>query len=417
MGITKIFIGFIFIANPCINLLDFLPDFIGFLLIRNGLFQFDYIDTHMSQARDAFHKLYLLGLAKFVLMFAIPSSDANTRLLISFGCCVGEVLLVISAVPKLFDGFTALATRFHGQNVFKHYSSARFLVFVVLIVKNVLILFPDLFTIFILDAEMKYIGGSGALQYQLRLAKSLSLPITLIATAVFGIYTAVHFYLFLRDFSKDKPLMNNLREKFKEIFVDNENLQARRAMRIFSQYYMYAFLCFINFYVDGYSIIPDFFGLLFILLSLFNLKKLIPVEKKEIWIMSICTVFSATAWGYRLYSALQYKAKFADVFHTLPLTFPLGVLACLLPFFCYYFILKRLRILCCLYTRYTFEPESRFIYIGLSVYALSSLVQYALPVLDLPWGWIAFAYTVFFIFKANSTMHDVYKEARLKLLI
>jgi hypothetical protein len=44
-------------------------------------------------------------------------------------------------------------------------------------------------------------------------------------------------------------------------------------------------------------------------------------------------------------------------------------------------------------------------------------VQYALPVLDLPWGWIAFAYTVFFIFKANSTMHDVYKEARLKLLI
>ncbi len=413
MGLLKIFLGFVFLANPCISLLDFLPDFIGFLLIREGLFKFDYIDSHLSEARDVFHKLYLYGWAKFLFMFVIPGADDNTRLLISFACCVVEILLFWSAIPHLFDGFASLATRYNAKNFFTHYSSARFLTYTFVVVKNILILLPDVFTIFILDAEMQ---GVSNLQYQLMQARMLSMPITMVATALFGGYTLYHLYLFLRDVNKDKVFIAALKEKYKEVFLDNENLQARRSMRLFTRYFGYAFICLINFYIDGYSAIPDFLSLPFLLLAFRYLHRLVPLQKSEVWLLSGATLLSVASWGYRFYmvNALTY---FQWNFSSQPFAFPFAIVSLALPALAYFFVLKRLRALCKMYTVYTFEPESMSIWIGFSVFCIASIVQYALPQYLLPWGWIGLIYCGIFVFRANAVMQTVYREARLKLLL
>lgn len=415
MGIFNIFVGFLLIANPCINLLDFLPDFIGYLLIRRGLFKFDYIDSHLSEAREGFYKLYLFGLAKFLLMFMIPGADDNTRLLVSFACCVVEILLLWTAVPNLFDGFFSLATRYDAKNAFVHYSSARFLTYVFLIAKNILILLPDLFTVFILDADVQ---GAEDVEHQLIYAQNLALPLTMIVTALFAIYTAYHLYLFFRDLAKDKPFMDRLQAKYKEVFLDDENLQTRRAIRLFTRYAGYAFLFFMNFFIDGFGVLPDFIGAVLLIYAFYVLRKLVPIERKEMICLSLGALLSAVSWGYRVSVAVELlgKESFMYEFGNRILAYPMALLGLFLPIFSYIFAVRRIKIVCARYTSYDFSSESRLIFGFLAVFCFAHAFQYAFPMLQLPWGWLCFVYCAIFIFRVNGIFRAVYREARIKLL-
>ena len=116
----KIIIALIFFFNPNIGMVDILPDFIGYILLVNALSKIAAIDDHISDAQALFTRLIYITALRFASLFVvfglIPLSDQNmSTLLFSFVFDVLELLTVIPAVIKLFDGIFYLYGRHNGE--------------------------------------------------------------------------------------------------------------------------------------------------------------------------------------------------------------------------------------------------------------------------------------------------------------
>ncbi len=114
LGFTLVFIGLLFFFNPYFAVIDFLPDFIGCILILCGLERVSCINRTMGEARTAFFKLLAFDLVKsivIVIMMAItPDAERPVALLsLSFVYAIVGFYFTYGAMSALFDGFYNLA--------------------------------------------------------------------------------------------------------------------------------------------------------------------------------------------------------------------------------------------------------------------------------------------------------------------
>ncbi len=110
--------------NPNINILDLLPDFIGYLIIARLLVHAARRVPFFEEARLGFLKLSLLSFAKypaFVFMIMVRSksntSDNDIIALFSLVFAIAEVLLSLGAVGNLFSGLSYLGERTGARSV------------------------------------------------------------------------------------------------------------------------------------------------------------------------------------------------------------------------------------------------------------------------------------------------------------
>ena len=83
MGIAYILAGVFFLFNPNINVVDVLPDFIGYLLIYRGLFHASFLSDNLRQARDLIWKLAMITAVRAASAVLLPyTSDTFTLLLV-----------------------------------------------------------------------------------------------------------------------------------------------------------------------------------------------------------------------------------------------------------------------------------------------------------------------------------------------
>jgi len=110
--------GVIFFFNPCVNLVDILPDFIGCILMLAGLYALRDLCGYFEDARRDFLRLFWVSLSKipaFVIMFSISQRNVNektTILLFTFVYAVIEGVLLIVAFGNLLDGFVYAGERY-----------------------------------------------------------------------------------------------------------------------------------------------------------------------------------------------------------------------------------------------------------------------------------------------------------------
>ncbi len=114
LSFTLIFAGLLFFFNPYFAVVDFLPDFIGCILILLGLDRFAAINRTMEEARAAVFKLLIFDLFKTVaivmLMVITPAVERPVTLLIlSFVGAILTLYFSYGAMRALFDGFYNLA--------------------------------------------------------------------------------------------------------------------------------------------------------------------------------------------------------------------------------------------------------------------------------------------------------------------
>ena len=60
-------IGLIFLCNPLINIIDFLPDLIGYLLLLIAIHPMAYVDDKMARLRHLLRILLLISVPKVIL--------------------------------------------------------------------------------------------------------------------------------------------------------------------------------------------------------------------------------------------------------------------------------------------------------------------------------------------------------------
>ena len=122
INFSAIGLSLIFLFNPNVAVIDFLPDFIGYVLLCIALTNLSDINDTVSQALKIFKKLIIIDVAKLAsLMWVFGISVVNERnsslLLWSFVFAVLEMVFVIPAFLKLFAGMNELGFLYDNTSV------------------------------------------------------------------------------------------------------------------------------------------------------------------------------------------------------------------------------------------------------------------------------------------------------------
>ncbi len=105
------------IFNPNVQLIDFLPDFIGFFILAKFFDKASDCAPYFEEARSAFMKLGFINLAKIpalLIILAVRSEnllDNDIIALMTLIFAVLELIYVIPAIKNIFDALTYLGER------------------------------------------------------------------------------------------------------------------------------------------------------------------------------------------------------------------------------------------------------------------------------------------------------------------
>ncbi|MBR6675830.1 MAG: hypothetical protein IKL24_00675 [Clostridia bacterium] len=111
-------LGAVFLFNPTINIVDLLPDFIGFWLIAKGLTYTAYVSETVAMAKKSIVYLAFIEAAKLLSCALLVGGNGTNVVLLTFCFTVVEAILFIPAVDKLFEGLASLGVRHAGKAVF-----------------------------------------------------------------------------------------------------------------------------------------------------------------------------------------------------------------------------------------------------------------------------------------------------------
>lgn len=325
MGLGLILAGFIFLIVPTVNIIDVMPDFIGYVLIFAGLARLKRIDAYLYKASH--YALVLAGInaAKPVLLFlslggneTTRSSNIATATLIFL---VLDILFGILFVKSLFDGFSDIGYQFgsskgkksklvgrfaakrrsilHGDSVLCRESSAykrilegkrlhpqkyvpmpyRSAVFsgvdgayvftvVFFILRSLLTLLPEL-------ATLDYTVGSDGM-YTNAGSEGLRLVLMGLCFAL-GLAVGIIWYLvvakYIKRVRKDKVFINDLESAYAARITDNPDI--RRSIRYgsFAKLVFAALIFGGDLFIDKFDFIPDIIPAVLLMLAFIRFYK------------------------------------------------------------------------------------------------------------------------------------------------
>ena len=116
-----------FLVNPCVNIFDYLPDFVGYFIIAASLSYYAKRVPHFEEARTGFLRLACVSIAKipayfFMVMIRGQNTiDNDIKSLFTFSLTAIETVLLIGAIKQLFDGLSYLGQRGNATALIKDF--------------------------------------------------------------------------------------------------------------------------------------------------------------------------------------------------------------------------------------------------------------------------------------------------------
>lgn len=112
MKLGYMIVGCIFLCNPFINIIDILPDFIGYLFILKALSELSDLERNIGSARKKFKAAMWVSLVKCLLVFASMIFDSTWYLILTFTFGILECMYLIPGFIDLFYGISYLEGRY-----------------------------------------------------------------------------------------------------------------------------------------------------------------------------------------------------------------------------------------------------------------------------------------------------------------
>ena len=112
LGIGKIAVGAIFLFNPTINILDPLPDFIGYWLIVLGLTSLAYLSEEIFAARKYFIYLTIITAIKAIVNFAVPFTSDSFTVTAALIFAVAEAVFFLPAMSGFINSMASFGLRY-----------------------------------------------------------------------------------------------------------------------------------------------------------------------------------------------------------------------------------------------------------------------------------------------------------------
>lgn len=320
LGIGSICASLVFYFFPDFSLMDFLPDFIGYILTVAGLSMLADISDEIRVARKKFSQMILVGIAKFLSVYVVfmlaGNNERPTMLLVmTFVFAIAEVLILLPAYGSLFDALLYLGTRHEGTAVFNH-KKKRFATSytdnvkrftrVFIVVKNALCVLPEMLSLSVdVNAQSYAYSGLDAING--------FRAIGIVSSLTVGIIWLCKTEKYFRAVMSDRVFIERLKSKYLAEILPNKALFVRK--RIHKAFILLglASIFAVDFYIDGnngYNLIPDAIAALLFALGVMALPQ---NDEKESRVLPVTLSFSyltitTVSWWINSYFAYKYSA-------------------------------------------------------------------------------------------------------------
>ena len=269
MGFALVFAGLMFFYNPCVNLLDFLPDMFGALLIYLGLRKQACVDGYFEEARKLSFYLVFLYAAKFAFSFSVLANSDNA-LPYTFISSVLELIFLLVFFHKLFAGFEYTLMRSTGgmQNVRTNEPYAFSMIFV--IVKCVGVVLVELFELITQGTDYD-LSANAAYYASLASVKKYAVLLCIIVQVILGIIFIIQMSHFFRCVKKHPCYCREMQNKYLEDVSVNKNKHLNKTLSAAYIIMIVAMVFAADFMIDGMDFLPDAVTSLLVVLSFYVL--------------------------------------------------------------------------------------------------------------------------------------------------
>ncbi len=304
-GIGSLIAAAVFLFNPCINIVDLLPDFFGYLLLLKALTAWADLCPALTDALALLSKLRWLTLLKMFMMLLVPLVDDNWVLVFTFSFAVVELILLIPAIGKLFDGADFLSMRFNGRAVLMNVKNIRQLTLIFTVLKRVCNVLPEFGSL----SSFEYSGYvTGGVQIDYGSYKNAYVMIGFIITLLVGILWLVNIIPYFSRIGRETAFLERFDAAYRNEVAVNTGLFIRRGLRTVITLLIAAFAFLPNLWMDEFNVIPTFVGAAFLLTAVVRFRKLPHAEVSRAFFIGsiVFAAVSATAFFVSVWFTTSY---------------------------------------------------------------------------------------------------------------
>ena len=418
MHTGSVLIGFFFLINPELITVDFLPDFVGFLLIAHGLKRLSHLEERIMLARRYAFVLALSSVLKLLAsVIAVPTNIESTRLTISFCFLIANLWLSLLLVDNTMKGLQYLAVRNSGDLVLKNYEVVKGFLTAFFIIKETAHFLPQgIAAVFPhVDADPDLVENYQTMISSFRTSRSILFVVGSLCLILFGIYTARILKAYRDRCRSDLAFCESLNQKYREKISENENaLTVIGIKKAFLLFFLASIFLF-DIYFDGINMLPNPFFSLFAWLGFGAVIPFVSLSKWHRPIAFASFLFSLAAECYRMISWFTSDA-FAE-------SFPISPLANIFSFFSRFFDILLLVLLldavsktAVRYTEYSFRRVRIGIFLAFSLVILEGFFPYLFlnePIFITVAVWFFFAVGLYHFKKS---LDEIRAEIEYKLM-
>ena len=249
--------GALFLINPNFNLIDIIPDAIGYLLIVSGLRALEPVSPSIAEAKTRFMMLLrisLIRIAALPLTFVVGYNEKTFILIFTLAFALLETIYLLPAFHYLYDGTDYLLLRY-GAPGQKKTAPPRIFTGFFIIARAALNVLPELQYL-----PTQYDENTGLVTgYQrVRLAdlEHMLILTNIVFTLAITIIWVIRFRGYIKRLRRNETLTSALGAELRTMTPDEGEALLRTFKLAFTLIGAGVFVS-LDFYADGYNLIPD----------------------------------------------------------------------------------------------------------------------------------------------------------------
>lgn len=311
---TSIAMASLFLFNANINIIDIIPDIIGYIILSIALVNLSFLSEDIANAAKKFRYMILVELFKFVALIWLvglkrPDEQSTGTLLMTFVFAVIEVVILYVAYSDLFEGIQALGFLHKNTAVLgkkqgsdrSHTERIKRATLFFLIIKTGVTLLPEFATLS--QYSYAYDSPVGYMYEFIGLMRGMAF----IFVTAFGISWTVKFIKYFKRVGKDEEFNESLTEKYNAEVLQKQGIRVKFNLGVAFSIFLFALIFILDIRLNDFgrmekfNLLPDFIAAILFLLGAIFVKK---CNNKAQRFLSI------SAWIYLVICAVAYVVEF-----------------------------------------------------------------------------------------------------------
>lgn len=300
LDVRYILIGLLFFVNPCVSVVDVLPDFVGAALVIAGFLHLAAIDDRARSAQKALWIYAFVDAGKAIAALMVRSVSGTTwDLVFTFVFGAAEAALFSYAMLKLFASVTYRASRLDCPEMLSGFSALTGLTVLCAVLKNLLPILPEL-TELTGNYGTVRLGVAGEQQISHFVYVALTVLNVLVVTAY-----AVGWWFYMRRYfvklGRCGGFLSALHTQYMSEVGGKREVLTYRALKSAGIVIFAGLLFLLPLRLDGTDYLPDFVAGILLAIACLRLAGLLPRQTRRALVFSgIYTLFAAAEWAGEL---------------------------------------------------------------------------------------------------------------------